>query len=117
MVQLHAPVPLLAAAVAVFAELPVALAIAVGAFVRPSAVLMFLYTLGTALIGHRYWTTTGAARVDSMDSFYKKCQHHGCCTLLVRENLLSMDCSVTLRHNPWSVGPTMQRHVAQSRKH
>ena len=71
MVQLHAPMPPLAAAVAVFAELPVALAIAVGAFVRPSAVLMFLYTLGTALIGHRYWTTTGAVRVDTMDSFYK----------------------------------------------
>ena len=57
--------------VAALAELPVALAIAVGAFVRPSAVLMFLYTLGTALIGHRYWTTTGAERVDTMDSFYK----------------------------------------------
>jgi len=71
MVQLHAPMPPLAAAVAVFAELPVALAIAVGAFVRPSAVLMFLYTLGTALIGHRYWTTTGVVRVDSMDSFHK----------------------------------------------
>jgi putative oxidoreductase len=71
MVQLRAPMPPLAAAVAVFAELPVALAIAVGALVRPSAVLMFLYTLGTALIGHRYWTTTGAERVDSMDSFYK----------------------------------------------
>ena len=55
----------------VFAELPVALAIAVGAFVRPSAVLMFLYTLGTALIGRRYWTTTGGVRVDSMDGFYK----------------------------------------------
>jgi putative oxidoreductase len=33
--------------------------------------LMFFYTLGTALIGHRYWTMTGADRVDSMDSFYK----------------------------------------------
>jgi putative oxidoreductase len=32
---------------------------------------MFFYTLGTAFIGHRYWTMTGADRVDSMDSFYK----------------------------------------------
>ena len=38
---------------------------------RPSALLMFFYTLGTALIGHRYWTVTGADRVDSMDGFYK----------------------------------------------
>jgi putative oxidoreductase len=72
MVQLAAPMPVLAAAVAIFMELPVAFAVAVGAFARPSALLMlFFYTLGTALIGHRYWTIKGADRVDSMDSFYK----------------------------------------------
>jgi putative oxidoreductase len=71
MAQLGVPVPVLAAAVATFMELPVAFAVAVGAFTRPSALLMFFYTLGTALIGHRYWTMTGAERVDSMDSFYK----------------------------------------------
>ena len=70
-VQLGAPLPKLAAAVAVFMELPVAFAVAVGAFVRPAALLLFFYTLGTALIGHRYWTTTGADRVDRMDGFYK----------------------------------------------
>ena len=71
MVQLGAPMPVLAAAVATFMELPVAFAVAVGAFMRPSALLMFFYTLGTALIGHRYWTATGADRVDAMDGFYK----------------------------------------------
>ena len=71
MVQLGVPAPVLAAAVALFMELPVAFAVAVGAFTRPLALLMFFYTLGTALIGHRYWTMTGADRVDSMDSFYK----------------------------------------------
>jgi putative oxidoreductase len=71
MVQLGAPMPVLAAAVATFMELPVAFAVAVGAFARPSALLMFFYTLGTALIGHRYWTITGADRVASMDGFYK----------------------------------------------
>jgi putative oxidoreductase len=70
-VQLGGPVPRLAAAVAIFMELPVALAVAVGAFARPLALLLFLYTLGTAFIGHRYWTMTGADRVDSMDGFYK----------------------------------------------
>jgi putative oxidoreductase len=70
-VQLGGPTPVLAAAVAIFMELPVAFAIAVGAFVRPSALLMVFYTLGTALIGHRYWTMTGADRVDNMDGFYK----------------------------------------------
>ena len=71
MVQLDAPMPVLAAAVATFMELPVAFAVAIGAFVRPLTLLLFLYSLGTALIGHRYWRKTGTDRVDSMDSFYK----------------------------------------------
>ena len=71
MAQLGVPTPVLAAGVATFMELPVTFAVAVGAFTRPSALLLFLYTLGTALIGHRYWTMTGADQVDGMDSFYK----------------------------------------------
>ena len=71
LVQLGVPMPTLGAAVATFMELPVAFAVLVGAFTRPSALLMFLYTLGTALIGHRYWTQTGADQVASMDGFYK----------------------------------------------
>jgi putative oxidoreductase len=71
MVQLKAPMPMLAAGVATFMELPVAFAVAVGAFTRPLALLMFLYTLGTALIGHRFWTLKDTERVDGMDSFFK----------------------------------------------
>ena len=69
--QLGGPMPRLAATVSIFMELPVAFAIAVGAFARPSALLMVLYTLGTAFIGHRYWKITGADKVDSMDGFYE----------------------------------------------
>ena len=71
MVQLGVPTPVLAAGVATFMELPVAFAVAVGAFTRHSALLLFLYTLGTALIGHRYWTAKAADYVDSLESFYK----------------------------------------------
>ncbi|MGA2893297.1 MAG: DoxX family protein [Xanthobacteraceae bacterium] len=71
MVQLSVPAPVLAAAVATFMELPVAFAVALGAFTRPAALLFVLYTLGTALIGHRYWTVKGADYVDSLDGFYK----------------------------------------------
>jgi putative oxidoreductase len=71
MVELGVPAPVLAAAVATFMELPVAFAVAIGALTRPAALLMFLYTLGTALIGHRYWTMKGADYVDSLDGFYK----------------------------------------------
>src|ERR1700722_2343717 len=71
MVQFGVPMPALAVAVALFMELPVAFAVAVGAFARPSALLLMLYTLGTALIGHRYWTVREVDRVASMDGFYK----------------------------------------------
>ena len=63
--------PILATAVSIFMELPVAFAVAVGAFTRPSAVLLALYSLGTALIGHHYWTVKDADYVDSMEGFYK----------------------------------------------
>ena len=71
MVQDGVPMPVLATAVAIFMELSVALAVAVGAFTRPSAVLLVLYTLGTSLVEHRYWTITGADRLASMEGFYK----------------------------------------------
>lgn len=71
MAELGVPTPVVAAIGATLMEIPVAAAVAAGAFARLSALLMFFYTLGTAFIGHRYWTQTGTARVDSMDSFYK----------------------------------------------
>jgi putative oxidoreductase len=71
LMQLGVPMPMLGAGVATFMELPVAFAVLVGAFTCPSALLMFLYTPGTALIGHRYWTLTGADQIASMDGFYK----------------------------------------------
>ena len=71
MVQLGVPMPVLAAAISTFMELPVAFAVAVGVFTRISAVFMFSYTLGTAFIGHHYWTVKGADQLDSMEGFYK----------------------------------------------
>lgn len=65
------PVPVLATVVAIFMELPVAFAVAVGAFTRPSAALLALYTLGASLIEHRYWTIKSADRVATMEAFYK----------------------------------------------
>jgi putative oxidoreductase len=71
MVQDGAPFPVPATYVAIFMELPVAFAVAIGAFTRPSAVLLALYTLGASLIAHRYWTVSGPNKVESMESFYK----------------------------------------------
>jgi putative oxidoreductase len=71
MVQVGFATPMLAAAVSMFMELPVAFAVAVGAFTRASAALLAFYALGTALAGHHYWTAKGADYVDSLDGFYK----------------------------------------------
>jgi putative oxidoreductase len=71
MVGDHVPMPVLAAAIAVFMELPVAFAVAVGAFTRLSAVLFIFYTLGTSLVEHRYWKMSGAVQLASMEEFYK----------------------------------------------
>jgi putative oxidoreductase len=71
LVQDRLPMPALAAAIAMFMELPVAFAIAVGAFTRLSALLMVLYTLGTSLIEHRYWEAKGVDYVASLEGFYK----------------------------------------------
>ena len=71
MVGDRVPMPVLAAAVATFMELPVAFAVAIGAFTRVVALLMALYTLGTSLIEHRYWSARGPERLESMESFYK----------------------------------------------
>src|SRR6202012_1583833 len=60
MVRDGLPMPILATAIAIFMELPVAFAVAIGAFTRASAVLLALYTLGTSLVEHRYWTVKGA---------------------------------------------------------
>ena len=100
--QLGVPTPVLAAAVAIFMELPVAFAVAVGAFTRPAALLLFFYTLGTALIGHRYWTMTGAEKSTAWTAFTKisaSWEAFCCCALLVRENIRSMHCAVSPRHN------------------
>jgi putative oxidoreductase len=66
-----APLPALSAVIAIVMELAVGIAIAVGIFTRPLAVLLALYTLGTALIGHRFWTQTGMEHLTSMINFYK----------------------------------------------
>ena len=88
MVQDGVPMPVLATAVAIFMELPVAFAVAVGAFTRPSAGLLVSYTLGTSLIENRYWTMKGADQLASMEGFYKNLSIMGgflLLTLLVRK--------------------------------
>jgi putative oxidoreductase len=52
-------------------EVFVALAVALGAWTRPLALLLALYTLGTGLIGHPFWTMEGVARYGNAINFHK----------------------------------------------
>jgi len=71
MTSVGAPLPAVAAAIAVFMEVPVAIALLVGFRTRPLALLLAIYTIGTGLIGHAYWTMTGAEQANNMIHFYK----------------------------------------------
>ena len=69
--QTGVPVPALAAIIAVFMEFFVGLAIILGLLTRPLAIILAIYTLGTALIGHQYWTMSGMARMENEINFFK----------------------------------------------
>ncbi|HEX7908093.1 MAG TPA: DoxX family protein [Paraburkholderia sp.] len=66
-----APMPELSAVIAVVMELVVGVALLVGFFTRPLALLLALYTFGTAIIGHHFWNMTGMVQYDNMIHFYK----------------------------------------------
>lgn len=69
--QTGAPAPQLSAAIAIVMEFVVGAALLIGAFTRPLAILLLVYTFAAALIGHHYWTLTGLGRVENMINFYK----------------------------------------------
>jgi putative oxidoreductase len=71
MAQVGAILPPIAAIIAIVIEFFVGIALVSGLYTRPLAILMALYTLATALIGHHYWSMTGAAREDGLIHFYK----------------------------------------------
>jgi putative oxidoreductase len=65
------PIPTVATIVAVVIEFFVGIAVALGFLTRPLALLLAVYTLATAFIGHHYWTMAGDARIANMINFYK----------------------------------------------
>lgn len=70
--SLGAPMPMVAAGVAVIMEFFVAILLILGFFTRPLAFLFALFVIGTALIGHPFWTMTDeAARAANSVQFFK----------------------------------------------
>jgi putative oxidoreductase len=71
MQSVGAPLPTVAAAVSVVMEFFVGAALLLGIWVRPLALLLFLFTFGTALIGHHFWTLQGPDRHVNQLNFFK----------------------------------------------
>ncbi|UEP25610.1 DoxX family protein [Burkholderia ambifaria] len=71
MASTGAPSPELSAVIAVAVELVGGALIAVGFYTRPLALAFAVYTLATALIGHRYWALQGMDQYLAMINFYK----------------------------------------------
>jgi len=57
--KVGAPTPAAAGVLAILMEFFVGIALALGYYTRPLAALFALYTIGTGLIGHRYWSMSG----------------------------------------------------------
>ncbi|WP_166362477.1 DoxX family protein [Pseudomonas akapageensis] len=71
MESLGAPMPMVAAGIAVIMEFFVAIAILVGFYTRPLAFLFALFVLGTMLIAHHFWTMVDAQRATNTTQFFK----------------------------------------------
>lgn len=70
-VSLGVPVPVVAALIAIGMEFVVGIALVIGFFTRPLAVLMALFVLGTALLGHPFWSMVEPAKSANMLQFFK----------------------------------------------
>lgn len=68
---LGTPAPTLAAIVAVALEVFGAIAVILGIFTRPLALIFVVYTFGASLIGHPYWKFEGAEHMANFINFYK----------------------------------------------
>lgn len=71
MTHINLPLPTMAAAIAVMMEFFAGIAIILGFYTRPIALLLVLYTLGTTLIGHPFWKFTDQAHMINEINFFK----------------------------------------------
>ncbi|HTI03385.1 MAG TPA: DoxX family protein [Acidisoma sp.] len=65
------PLPWAAAIIAIVIEVFVSIALVIGVYTRPLALVMAIYTLATAFIGHPYWTMSGTAHFEAEINFFK----------------------------------------------
>lgn len=82
MIHVGAPLPQLATVIAIIMEVFASIAIVIGVATRPLTILFAIYTLGTGLIAHHYWSMTGMARFENEINFYKNISIIGAFLLL-----------------------------------
>jgi putative oxidoreductase len=78
-----APWPRMSALVAIVVEFFFGIGIVLGLWTRVLALVFAAFTLGTALLGHRYWRLNGAERHANLLNFYKNVSITGGLLLLV----------------------------------
>ncbi|MEO8490326.1 MULTISPECIES: DoxX family protein [unclassified Pseudomonas] len=69
--SIGAPLPSIAASVAVLMEFGVGILLLIGFYTRPLALLMALFVLGTAIIGHHFWNMVEPAKSANTVQFFK----------------------------------------------
>ena len=69
--NLGVPMPAIATCIAIAVELGVGTAIILGLFTRPLAIVLAIYTIVVALIGHPVWTLSGADQINAEINFFK----------------------------------------------
>ncbi|WP_395606451.1 DoxX family protein [Pseudomonas sp. B22129] len=81
--SIGAPLPSIAASVAVVMEFGVGILLLIGFYTRPLALLMSLFVLGTAIIGHHFWDMVEPARSANTLQFFKNMSIIGGLLLLI----------------------------------
>ena len=82
MASVGIPLPTVSAAIAVIMEFFVGLAIVIGFYTRPLSLVLGLYTLAAAVIGHQFWNMIDPERIGAMINFYKNVSISGGLLLL-----------------------------------
>ena len=71
MASTGSPAPRVSTLVAIIVEFFIGIALILGVYTRPLALVFFVFTFATALLGHHYWTLQGAEREANKINFFK----------------------------------------------
>ncbi len=111
--HLGVPIPAVATCMAIVMELGVGAAVMLGLLTRPLAVVLGIYTIVVAFIGHPFWHMSGAEQVNAEIHFFKNVSiMAGLFTLFVTgAGRYSLDSTLGL--DPWQASSRSPRRAWQ----